>query len=288
MSQDNARRKRKLAPGLLVLWFYIAITDAAVYKWVDEKGKIHYSDTRPEQVKAIEEEVEIQNEQMQFMDEREKRVLEKYDEQREIEANKRKEPVTVSPPEEVVAAKDKRHKCFSSSPSLTATGISEVEFSPRLLTENERESLDHIFEEIDGRWRGEIKGYVCLGKEEAPRTRPDNFEVTINANVDSSGNMHFKSILQSKTQGKNRKELYDFYVQDNLLRYSSSSSGGDVLLTNLNRKGFSFIQRYWRNGRLVENVISINLIDNGFSMEKLHYHQGLLGAVSVWTLDNER
>ncbi|MCF7982395.1 MAG: DUF4124 domain-containing protein, partial [Pseudomonadales bacterium] len=53
--------------GLIILLLLVPVAQAQVYKWVDDNGKIHYSDEKPQGQQALEEEVEIKNSQLQIM-----------------------------------------------------------------------------------------------------------------------------------------------------------------------------------------------------------------------------
>lgn len=298
MLQNNGKGMRKLVPGLLILWFCVFSAYAAVYKWVDEKGKIHYSDTRPEQAEVIEEEVDIQNEPMPFMDERENRLLDDFEERREQQREKQREEQvlkekeqTLSKPHKLAVSKVKKgRECFSNSPSKTGIGVSYLEVNPRLLRDSELNTLENIFSRVAGRWKGKVEGYTCLGKEDAPNPRPDDYDIDLRAELDISDNLHMEVEFRSKTKGVSREELYHFYITDDLLRFGTENARGDVELIDLNRRGFSFRHAYWLKRGVVrfERFFTLGLTETGIEVEDLIYSQGVLGHVSVWTLSKTR
>ena len=136
----------------MILLLLAQVAQAQVYKWVDDNGKVHYSDEIPEGRDVLEENIEIKNSQIQIMGEKDMQLLETYDTDREQrkEANKLEQKrldQEASKSANVVNKKvslPEKHRCFGPSPSSTPSGVSHLEVNARELGDEQIETLKNI------------------------------------------------------------------------------------------------------------------------------------------------
>jgi hypothetical protein len=160
--------------------FCIPQLDAEIYKWVDEKGVIHYGNRLPgdsENVKIVSREYEhdeaadqervktdqkamdalteeIKTEEQQASVEKQKKSEE---EQKKLtEAKQTQPPLSVS-------------DCFSPSYSIKqGRGVNEA-IIPRDLMEGEYQNLQKLFQSLEGNWKGNALVLVCEGTQDNVR-----------------------------------------------------------------------------------------------------------------------
>ncbi len=284
--------------GLIILLLLMPVAQAQVYKWVDDNGKIHYSDEKPQGQQVLEEEVEIKNSQLQIMGEKDNRLLESFEadrekreaqhEQEEGASDKRDSPTESEMSEQNTPLK--RHECFGPSPSSTPSGVSYLDVNTRELDTDQIRNLKQIFDEIRGRWKGVAEGFSCLGTVQNLQKKPENFSVRAEATVDSSSTLYLLADLDSQDTGVRRNERYEFYLKDSLLRLDSESAAGDIELLHLTESGFTVLQKRWhgigrRRNNFVETLIAVNRAEDSLTIERVNYANGMLGGVSIWMLE---
>ncbi|MCB1662381.1 MAG: DUF4124 domain-containing protein [Pseudomonadales bacterium] len=277
----------------MILLLLAQVAQAQVYKWVDDNGKVHYSDEIPEGRDVLEENIEIKNSQIQIMGEKDMQLLETYDTDREQrkEANKLEQKrldQEASKSANVVNKKvslPEKHRCFGPSPSSTPSGVSHLEVNARELGDEQIETLKNIFDKIRGNWRGTAEGVTCLGTVETPKLKPEDFNLRVEARVDFSSTLRIEADLESKHGGSRRSEKYDFHLEDDFLRLNFFGKGGDIELRHLTKEGFTILQKKWHRNIFVETLIAINLNGNALIIERINYANGILGGVSVWALE---
>jgi len=277
----------------MILLLLAQVAQAQVYKWVDDNGKVHYSDEIPEGRDVLEENIEIKNSQLQIMGEKDKQLLETFDTDREQrkEANKLEQKrldQEASRSADVANKKSSRpekYRCFGPSPSSTPSGVSHLEVNARELDDKQIETLENIFNKIRGNWRGVAQGGTCLGTVETPKLKPEDFNLRVEARLDFSSTLKIQADLESKNGGSRRHENYDFHLEDDFLRLNFFGKGGDIELRHLTKDGFTILQKKWHRNIFVETLVAINLDNNALTIERINYTNGILAGFSVWTLE---
>ena len=278
---------------VMALVFLIsALAQAAVYKWVDEKGKVHFSDTKPENVDAVEQPVEIKNQNLKMMDDKASKLLEDYDERkRSDEKDLPLQPLKEKADIKVKATNpfgDYEYKCFTPSPSMRGELLVQEEVRPRILVSYEKENIKKLFRQVSGRWKGDIHGYHCLGDEEEPVKESENYKVTVSAKMEISGDLKFKASMSSGS-GTGRDERLDFYFKEGTLRLNSANKIGDIEINKITSNNLAFMHKFRvgkRHGRgpMIEVVYNILVKNNELHIKRIAYSSGKLGSVSAWTL----
>lgn len=279
----------KIAFFLLLL---VPLAHAEIYKWVDDKGRIHYSDEKPEGQQVLEEEIRIKNDQLQFMGKKEEALLESFDTERAEQQKQSTQQQTVT--EEPKEITNKRsmldaYYCFEPSPANTPTGISYLEINPRELTGGQIDMLEEIFGTMQGDWRGSAESFECFGTEDKPEKRKQHYQALADATVAISSALRFVVDLNAREQGVHRQDIYQFYLEDEKLRLGSPGKAGDVELSHLTEKGFRIYQKQWQGrqgpGRVfAESLTQISLDGERLYFERFNFYQGVLGDMKIMEL----
>ncbi len=295
LGMEERSMKGNLISSIVVILVFVQPLDAAVYKWVDEKGKIHYSDERPQGQGAIEQEVELKNSQLRFMDERDKRALEGYDQRRDkklIEEQQAKElqqhSIKADIESDTVSNEQAQYQCFEAS--VVSPGISEAVYPARKLTEDEIEVLATLFKGLAGRWRGKNESYSCHGNESSPRKRHENYWVEANIQQKFSRELVFEAELRSTEPGTSKRVNFEFELRDQWLRISGTSNLDQIEISKLDANHLSFSRVYWRHTKrggtvMLEERLLISLDKEKLVIEMIKYNQGSLSEVSTWKLE---
>ena len=155
--------------------------DAEIYKWIDENGVKHYSNTPPADagnVKIVFDEVQHDEAADQERVKTDQKKLDalteeiKTEEQQAIvEKQKKLQEAKQDQPPMFVS------ECFSPSYSIQqGRGVNEA-IIPRDLKEGEHQNLQKLFKSLEGNWEGNALVLVCEGTQEKVRKVVDNYSV---------------------------------------------------------------------------------------------------------------
>ena len=133
--------------------------------------------------------------------------------------------------------------CFSLSPQA-ASGKAFEPVRARELTSSEQRQIDTLFRKMAQQWEGETQGYFCMGTENSPRKKPDNYQVTAKVKRDSSGNIRLEADLFSPQKKIRRRENLRLFSSHDVLRIDVNSRSGDVGLVSLDNQHLEFIQTF--------------------------------------------
>lgn len=279
--------------GLLLVMLLLALpVQAEVYTWVDEKGRVHYADTRPEGEDTLSAEIEIKNSQMQVLGEGERQLLERYEADREQRAQAEQERVKAQPAHETevlgsnpLAVLLAKRPCFSDSPSMTASGLSYAEVVARELSEAEWQSLESFLQRARGRWRGAAQGFFCRGSAEAPRREAEEYELELEADFARSDRFELFATLKNRGEGITREERRTLHLKEPWLRFGAESAMGDVELRHLDRQGLTLMRKHWSEERVfIEVLLSIYFEGKELRLEQITYSNGALDHAQSWGL----
>ncbi|WP_211826979.1 hypothetical protein [Kistimonas asteriae] len=133
--------------------------------------------------------------------------------------------------------------CFSASP-LAASGKAFEPTEARKLTSSEQRQIDTLFRKMAKQWEGETHGYFCMGTENTPRKKPDNYQLTATVKQDSSGNIRLEADLYSPQKKTSRRETLRLFSSRDFLRIDVNNASGDVALVSLDNQHLTFIQTF--------------------------------------------
>jgi len=278
--------------------------DAEIYKWVDEKSVIHYSNSFPadsenaiivsreyehdeaadqERVKADQKTIntlteEIKTEEQQARVEKEKKLEE---EQKKLTETKQNQP-TLSASE-----------CFSPSYSIQqGRGVNEA-IIPRDLMEGEYRDLQGLFQSLEGNWEGNALVLVCEGTQDKVRKVVDNYSVKSEGMMYSTGQFVLKTTLHSQEKKGTHHENLHLYLDPKKLTSEPNISVADIELISVSSDELAYVEkRQNRSGSgallMRETVTTIKKTgEASFSLKRILYFNGRLTTISTWHLDNK-
>jgi Domain of unknown function (DUF4124) len=276
---------------------------ADAYKWVDDSGKVHYSDNPPSGVNTqiviipggpSQKDIERQQQQI-------KELVEKHEEDRLLEPSPKQQTRQFHPdfPDDAT--------CFSPITDLVYSPSAEY-FTPILpssLAKKEQETLKDLLAKIKSRgtWRGVLFEVECWGQSSErnapPITKYKDIDVDMSTDWDKSESLltlNFKI-----TNGPNLvyRLAVDDFLYFNELRQSNITARDDnkVELLNHQQDWVSFfIKRYVPNRshrrfsfnhhgtRLRGEIRYIEVSDKNLKLVELYYYDGILASSRTWLL----
>jgi hypothetical protein len=169
-------------------WVVVAGVRAAVYKWVDQSGRVHYGDSPPQDSDAEQVavpkgpsqiEVERARQQMQQKIERYEKISEKVSPSEPLEKPSQEAESRIVTPDHVL--------CTSPLSDLVQGPSAETHtpILPTALTKAQQKTLNILFGKIEASWRGAMIELTCLDSSSEPRSKITKFEAqaTVNWNA---------------------------------------------------------------------------------------------------------
>lgn len=242
---------------VFVLLLISGATLAAVYKWVDQSGRVHYGDSPPQgsdaELVAVPKgpsqmEVERARQQAQQKIERYEKFSEEVSPSEPLEKSSQEADSRVVTPDHLV--------CNSPLSDLVRGPSAETytPISPTSLTKAQQKSLDILFDKAEASWQGAIVELTCLDGSSEPRSRMTNFEAQ--ATVDWNARRS-QLLIDTDSVGKEsgiRKRVTQIFEVGDALYFSDTKSadfiktadtiardGNEVEVLTLDRKKVSFL-----------------------------------------------
>jgi hypothetical protein len=281
---------------LFILVMFSAGSNAQVYKWVDENGKVNFGDKPPEEVNAqavdlppgpSDQEVEKAQQELQ-------QTLEARQESETVDSDSTPQEAAPTGPRSVP-----EFACFTPIEDVLRgpTRAAYKPITPTDVTEAQKTRARSVLALASGSWRGTGVELNCSGQVDAPRSDVLNF------NVSSIGTWRPREnllVLANSANGSRRRlsetrnsfiavsdALYFFEVagdagksmQRNMSQRGNQAEGlylDDVSLAfMINRRSFNV----WRRELRLLVVSGRNL-----TYTELYFHQNLLTGSRVWTV----
>jgi hypothetical protein len=276
------------------------VSEAEVYKWVDEAGRVHYGDHPPQgsdaQSVAVpagpsQQAVEPARPQLHEMQGQSKGSSKEPSLPKAASESSQSAYGGVLPFDGVA--------CFSPLSDAVKGPAAETftAIAPTSLTGSQQESLRAMFSMIEAHWRGRITDVKCTGDASAPTARTTHFE------ADAAGEwVERRSIftLETKLTGEETRSVERlterFEVGDALYfsDYKSTGSialeGNKVELLEQNPHMASFLIKRWlptgSGGRLPHAEIRrLDISDDTLRQTELYYYGAVLTGRRTWVLN---
>ena len=273
--------------------FFTSQLDAEIYKWVDEKGEIHYGNILPadsgnvkivsreyqhdeaadqKRVKADQKIIdtlteEIKTEEQQASVEKQKKLEE---EQKKLEEAKQKQPSLSA------------SECFSPSYSIQqGRGVNEAIIT-RDLMEGEYQDLQELFQSLEGNWEGNALVLVCEESQDKVRKVVDKYSVKSEGKLHSTGQFDLKTTLHSQEKKGKHHENLRFYLDPKKLTLEPNISVADIELISVSSGELAYVEKRQNrigSGALLMRETSTTIKKTGeasFSLKRILYFNGRL------------
>ena len=289
--------KGNLAALLLLL--IGTVTVAAVYKWVDESGGVHYGD-RPSPESDAQSVVIPKGPSQEEIDRARQQMREKLD-----QYEKFSEEVSPSGPVEKPSRGVGNHAvspdnvtCFTPLSDLV-TGPSAKTYtpiSPSTLTKAQRGLLKNMFDKADTRllWRGTISDLRCKGSPSVPKkSQIRNFKAQATMDWDSrKSRLTIETDTVGKESGVTKRLAHRFEVGDALYFTDFVSVGSmtlegnkvELLKLSQNRVMFLIKRRHWPARQLRGDVVYLEISGRVLKLIELYYFNDMLIGSRTWNL----
>lgn len=295
--------------GNLVVFLLLLIsgvTLAAVYKWVDESGRVHYGDSPPEGSGAepIAVPEEPSQKEVERARQRMQQKMELYEEPPErVSPSEVPEKTTQKPERDIVTS---NHIVCSSPISDLVRGPLAEPFSPispTLLTKAQQRLLHSLFEKTEARWKGTIIELTCRGSYSAPRSKIKNFEAHVTVDWDARKSQLIVDTYLFGKEDRERKRwvrlfevgdaLYFFETTTRIATDTIARGMNEVEILSLDEGLVSFIVKTvapgsieWRDPVNIPHaeVRQFELSDKTLKFSELFYRHNMLIGSRSWIL----
>lgn len=285
---------------VLLLLLTGGVTLAAVYKWVDESGRIHYGDSPPPEsdVQSVavpegptREEIERARQKMQ-------EKIEKYEGLSE-EINPPERPEEPSQHAETRLVTPDKVRCFSPLSEIVQGPSAETytPITPASLTRTQQKVLINLFKRTEASWQGKISDLTCMGSSSEPKRRTTNYEARTTVDWDTH-----MSRLTMETDSVGREthaveRLFQRFEVGDALYFSDykqadiiALEGNEVEVLNLTHNIVSFIiKRRIPTGSHARipraEVRHLEISGRTLRLIELYYHNNMLVGSRTWALN---
>jgi hypothetical protein len=284
--------------------------DAKVYKWIDENGVKHYSNTPPanarnvkivfdeyqhdevadqERVKNDQKEIDAlieknAKEEQQASVEAQNKLMEEQEklreEQKKIEEAKLNQPHWFA------------YGCFSPSYSIQqGRGVFE-QIVPRDFIEGEYQDLQKLFKGFDGFWAGNAQVIQCKETDGEVREQMENYSIKSEGKFLSSGQFVLESDLYSQELKTSHNEILRLFLSEEKLASEPGIVDADIELIAVSSDAVIYVKKnQFRSGsgarRVREVVTTIKKTgEASFSLERVIYLNGKLVLKNTWHLES--
>lgn len=294
---------------LLLVVLISAVALAQVYRWVDEKGNIHFGDTPPKTVDTEElilPEGPSEEEIVQAQEDLRKRLKAKRiaDEARESEMQDAEAAALgkVEPKSGIDAIRNEDFVCFTAL-SAFVEGDSARRFAPITpteLTDEQQMLLKDLFGRIGRRWRGGIIAVTCKPDSSQPDSKRLEFDVktTVDWNARES-----QLVVETDSFGRNDSsfdELTQNYEVGDALYirggkplsegfWNVALKGNRVEILSLKRNTLTFLIKRKHRARPSVRQAEIRYLEltkNQLFFKEMYFTNDTLRGWRIWVLHN--
>jgi len=286
---------------VLLLFLTGGVALGAVYRWVDDTGRVHFGDSPPPEsdVQSVpvpegptQEEVERAGQQMQ-------EKMEKYKGLSE-DINPPETPDESSPHEQTPPATFDNVDCFSALSGIVAGPSAETDtpITATTLTTTQRENLIGLFERMAGSWQGTITDLTCMGNPSDPKRKITNYDAKTRVDWDAHT---LRLVIETDSVGAREthtiERLFQRFEVGDVLYFSDykqsgtiSLKGNEVEVLDITKDTLSFIikrripgSRYARIPRVEVRYLEISR--KRLKEVELYYSNKVLTGSRAWVLD---
>ncbi|NNC67472.1 MAG: DUF4124 domain-containing protein [Gammaproteobacteria bacterium] len=281
--------------------FIALILIGAVYKWVDESGKVHYGDSPPEEIDAQSVAVP-EGPSQEEVEQAQQRLHEKVEKYEKLSEPARQLETLDQPPDEAksrVLIPD-NVACFTPLSDLVEglSGKTFTPITPNSLTNAQQRLIINLFRKLEGRWQGTITDVSCKGKPLEPISKIKSIQARTKLDWDK---LDSQLIIESETTDTESRtheiitqmlEVGDaLYFRD----YGGSGApqeprsgtialeGNMVEVLTINQNLVSFLTKKRISGQPYGEVRHLELSGGTIKFVELYFFESLTGS-KTWVL----
>lgn len=291
--------------ALLVLLFSSLAVGDGIYKWIDEEGCVHSSDTPPDadygeevSVTAVPEfktPIAVEKKAESAVGEVVGGVEVKVDtgdlsEPKALDA-KQFQFTGAGCLDSIDSLLDPEKKPEEGSPDVFAP------LAPRKLERDELVWLNNFLSKLSRSWSGKITEIICKGPDTAVREDKRTWTVEAEGSWSSRGflNLDFDMTRDDRVK---KRDTMSISTRGNQLHFRSSGPSfnsnppkkcDDVEILSVDRNGLAYFAKYRRQtgpkrSLQVQDVYAFRVMDRAFQIDKATYVQGRLAGKSLWRM----
>ena len=258
---------------LLVGLATVSMASGELFKWTDEHGNTHYSDTPPTDGGLTSELLQLP--ELNRLEHRVTPASNKY-------ANgDPKLPLTETDrsPGILKSKLPELETCFSASPR--ATGI---HLNKNQLTKHDHRDIEQMFLQIKGDWKGTALFTECRGEISNPKLKKNKYQAELEVKLRRSKELSLNFDMYSSDLGLSKKEEMEFFLSDKYLSLSQTLSDKSVML-ELNSNGFSlWVAQFLGSGVHRELIRTVRITKDTLIIDQYNYANNALIQLVRWSM----
>jgi Leucine-rich repeat (LRR) protein len=170
-------------------------------------------------------------------------------------------------------------ECFEKSPNLITLKDDYYNLeNSRVLTNNEIEKLNEIYDNISGRWEGEVIISECTGPDNAPVVNVQTSSLTADISTNSSGRLLIGAELNNTINNITGGRSLDLLNNSNIME-----------ITFISKNNFTFTEKFRlsnvnRGSRLIEHIFGVKRNGDSLSINLSVFINGIFVTHEAWSL----
>ncbi len=283
---------RILAMGLVCL-LVAATSNAAIFKWVDEEGNVHFGDhpptgQRPQQVDVDHGPAPRAAEEARDRARKLLRYEESTREPEPGEANAR----GAKPVQRLPGGRAEDPECFTALEKAWSGRIADTReaVSRSALSNSSYRALRGLLDSLTGHWEGAVEETICVRADASPPTKANHYRARLHGYWKSKQLLEIEAKLVGEENRAVFREFFWLLLSRDGLRFRKANTDiefemdqprNDVAILTISSNMLRFFWR--RGGRLRKaNVFELYERGTGFGIREFLYVQGMLAEKRSW------
>lgn len=185
-------------------------------------------------------------------------------------------------------------ECLEPSPTIEAGRDPYAPVRVRDLSPAEQAEVKALLLSLHGEWHGSATDMNCWGFNDPEDKEINHFTAKAKVEVDRYGNFKIRVDLKSREKRTSHQEVLRLYLEQDKLRYNSTSGYGDVELITASSHAIAFVYRWVlaldrnRGTSRKERFVRLELNGIDFTVGQRIYSQGRLSYQQQWRLSRYR
>ena len=256
---------------------------AAIYRWVDDAGTVHFGDCAPPDCPSEEVELGPGNVVPGF----------------KVEPEPAGEPMPApSEPSAPVARQRALPACYDAPEDFLGPDFADP-FRlqrPRQLTSEEQSDLERLLRGLEGWWNGRTEDRTCRGEVQAPEVLVDRYRADLEVQRGTDAVWRFTWDLDDEASPQRIRGLFWFFQNDGRLGWGDrrfvdpAGEQWEPEVLGVDPEGVRFVRIYRQRsggGGVLRRLDYFRLrrVDRRLEIDELTYTQGYLSGSRHWSLE---
>lgn len=294
LQRIEKRRRLGLLKSLALLCGSIVVftVNAEIYKWIDDKGNVHYGECPPESCDSQEIKI-VSPPSDQTIRETQDRIKRIQMYQKKLSEDRAKDRKQIAKP---LVSKVIDLECFTSIGDLWEGKIQDTreKFERKSIADSALHKLKNYFSALKGSWKGNMEDTECVQPDATPPQKTYHYDTYLDARWKTEQLFEITAELEGDERDASlQSQFFWFLLSSDGLRFRRAMSEivpdldktkYDVEILTARNDTLTFY--FQRGGTLRRvNVFVIQQKERGFTIRELYFVQGTLAGKRFWVME---